>query len=266
MKYLVGFLVALLVIVLLLAGAVWYGAQQAPGFITDKITAETDYVTAIESSSINPFTGSFALNGFSVQNPKDAFPEENFVRVREFSGKIDLPSLVGDRYIVDRATLAIEELAVVITEDSKINAREFYERIVPKGDQPEPDPDAQPIQYLVRDLMVAIDNIRVFDYRSGERQVREYPVNIEVNAQNVDQPQDAIMPVVNAISRSSAGFVATEFLMPALGNVDVEQYRQQAEAEAQKLKEEALGELDKFLGGGKKDEGTADGDGSGGGG
>jgi hypothetical protein len=148
-----------------------------PGLFTSVIENRTGFPARVDSFYANPFTGEVRMRGLVMVNPA-GFAESQFLDLQQFSAKADLFSLLGGNPVLDMTTLDVARITVVTNAQGANNLDLAYRRLATssakKTSAPaKPGAPAQtvspaPLQFLVRNLDVRLNEVVVKDERPGK--------------------------------------------------------------------------------------------------
>lgn len=150
-----------------------------PGLFTSVIENRTGFPARVDSFYANPFTAEVRMRGLVIVNPS-IFGESEFLELHQFTAKADLFSLFGSKPLIDMSTIDVARITVVTNRQGVNNLDLLYRRLSPVASQPASGTaprkrEASPLQFLVRNLDVRLNEVVVKDERPGKvaRQVHE---------------------------------------------------------------------------------------------
>ncbi|CAM2928022.1 hypothetical protein [Rariglobus hedericola] len=146
-----------------------------PGLFTSVIENRTGFAARVDSFYANPFTAEVRMRGLVVANPA-GFGESEFLEVREFTAQADLFSLLGSKPVLDMSTVDVARITVVTNARGSNNLDLMYRRLAVTSPSEKKAKTAagsksaagSPLQFLVRDLDVRLNEVIVRDERPGK--------------------------------------------------------------------------------------------------
>jgi hypothetical protein len=148
-----------------------------PGLFTSVIENRTGFPARVDSFYANPFTGEVRMRGLVVVNPA-GFAESEFLDLQQFSAKADMFSLLGGNPVLDMTTLDVARITVVTNAQGTNNLDLVYRRLATYSAKKTPAPansgatapavSSAPLQFLVRNLDVRLNEVVVKDERPGK--------------------------------------------------------------------------------------------------
>lgn len=194
-------LLALLALILVVCVAAW--VLFLPRVVSSVVRSRTGFEVKVQRLWVNPFTANISMRGLVVENPPD-WPERAFVDLREFRADAKLFSLFGERLEADEVVLDVARVTLVRNREGGLNAVRFKDGFAgeptPAGQPPPPKPGeagAAP-KFLIKRLVVRLDQITYADHSGRQPRVREYPVAINRELTDVDSVAELINPLYTA--------------------------------------------------------------------
>lgn len=144
-----------------------------PGLFTSVIENRTGFSAKVDSFYANPFTAQVSMRGLVVVNPA-GFAESDFLDLKQFTAKADLFSLLGKKPVLDMTTVDVARITVVTNGQGANNLDLLYRRLASAPKKPAAPgaksaaPTASPLQFLVRNLDVRLNEVVVKDERPGK--------------------------------------------------------------------------------------------------
>lgn len=187
-----------------------------PGLFTSVIENRTGFPASVESFYANPFTGEVRMRGLVVVNPA-GFSESKFIDLQQFSAKADLFSLLGKNPVLDMTTLDLARITVVTNAQGANNLDLVYRRLVPAAEKKavaagKAAPQAaSPLQFLVRNLDVRVNEVVVKDERPGKESQNVHQLAFQRQYRNVTPATDFSenLPASVAAAGKNVGEVVT---------------------------------------------------------
>jgi hypothetical protein len=162
-----------------------------PGLFTSVIENRTGFAASVDSFYANPFTAEVRMRGLVVANPA-GFSGSEFLEVREFTAKADLFSLLGSKPVLDMSTVDIARITVVTNAGGTNNLDLIYHRLAvtsPSAKKAKTDgakaAAGSPLQFLVRDLDLRLNEVIVKDERPGKNIETVHPLAFQRSYRNV---------------------------------------------------------------------------------
>ena len=163
-----------------------------PGLITSVIEDRTGFPARVDSFYANPFTGEVRMRGLVIVNPA-GFAESEFLDVQQFSAKADLFSLMSSKPVLAMTTVDVARITVVTNARGANNLDMIYRRFVPAavaapakaGAKPVAAAKSSPLQFLVKNLDVRLEEVVVKDERPGKVAAKVHPLAFQRNYRNV---------------------------------------------------------------------------------
>lgn len=180
-KTIIGFITFVFICVLLVFGAVWAFKEYAPGVVAGEFKAATGFNITTEDIDFSLGKGVVDVHGLQLQNP-EGWPEAEFITVDQVRVDLDPASFkeTASNATIDEIIVDIGDVNLVTTSDAQNNAALFFSRLGAK-------PPSSERPFTIKRLVLAIDNIRVADYSSGEAKVSVIPVNARLERENVTE-------------------------------------------------------------------------------
>jgi hypothetical protein len=186
-----------------------------PGLFTSVIENRTGFPARVDSFYANPFTGEVRMRGLVVVNPA-GFAESQFLDLQQFSAKADLFSLLGGSPVLDMTTLDVARITVVTNAQGTNNLDLVYRRLAvssSKKTSPSAKPGAParqasaPLQFLVRNLDVRLNEVVVKDERPGKTPQNVHTLAFQRSYKNVTPKTDfsANLPAAVAVAGKNVG-------------------------------------------------------------
>lgn len=142
-----------------------------PGLFTSVIENRTGFPARVDSFYANPFTAEVRMRGLVIVNP-EGFAESDFLDLQQFTAKADLFSLLGSKPVLDMTTIDVARITVVTNERGSNNLDLIYRRLAAtpskKSGSKTAPASASPLQFLVRNLDVRLNEVVVKDERPGK--------------------------------------------------------------------------------------------------
>lgn len=235
-----------------------------PGLFTSVIENRTGFPARVDSFYANPFTAEVRMKGLVIVNPT-GFAEADFIELRQFTAKADLFSLLGSKPVLDMTTVDVARLTVVTNASGANNLDLIYRRLAlptppsAKGAKATPGQkpaavagkataSASPLQYLIRNLDLRVNEVVVKDERPGKTPQQLHALAFQRSYRNVTPATkwNTDVPPEVAAAGKNIGEVVTGDLKQLVTNVtqpvDRETYaygdkREKAAAAARKLEE-----------------------------
>lgn len=161
-----------------------------PGLFTSVIENRTGFPARVDSFYANPFTAEVRMRGLVIVNPA-GFGEGDFLDLQEFTAKADLFSLLGKKPVLDMTTLDVARITVVTNERGANNLDLIYRRLAPASTKKvgakstAPTPSSSPLQFLVRNLDVRVNEVVVKDERPGKTAEQIHSLAFQRNFRDV---------------------------------------------------------------------------------
>jgi hypothetical protein len=227
-----------------------------PGLFTSVIENRTGFPARVDSFYANPFTAEVRMRGLVIVNPS-GFGESDFLNLQQFTAKADLFSLLGSKPVLDMTTVDVARITVVTNERGSNNLEMIYRRLAPVSKKAAAKPatakakdSASPLQFLVRNLDVHVDEVVVKDERPGKPPAQVHTLAFQRNYRNVTPETNFntdIPPAVAAAGKNIGEVVSSEFkqvVVNATQPIDRKTYawgdkRENASGTATKLEERA---------------------------
>jgi hypothetical protein len=169
-----------------------------PALVDHELRAVTGFDFHVAVLSADPFTGHVSVRGLSARNPP-AYPDPDFIEVRELRGDVGLFSwLFSKRIVIDDLTIDIEKIVLVRTHDGKTNAGEFmaaFSKPREAGSGPAPAP-RKPTPYLIKKLHLNFDRLVVVDFSGSKKDEKVYALHIDETFINVADSRQLLVPQV----------------------------------------------------------------------
>ena len=143
-----------------------------PGLFTSVIQDRTGFPAQIEYFSANPFTAEVRMRGLVIMNPP-GFADSNCLEMHQFDAKADLFSLLSRTPVLDMSTIDVARITVVTNATGTTNVDLISRRLAPALTGPAARPGAipaaprAPLQFLVRNLEVRVNQVVIKDERPG---------------------------------------------------------------------------------------------------
>jgi hypothetical protein len=224
-----------------------------PGLFTSVIENRTGFSAKVDSFYANPFTAEVRMRGLVIVNPA-GFAESDFVELKQFTAKADLFSLLGKKPVLDMTTLDVARITVVTNARGANNLDLIYRRLASPVSKTSGSktaaPAASPLQFLVRNLDVRLNEVVVKDERPGQKPEQVHALAFQRSYRNVTPAtkfNDELPPAVAAAGKN-IGEVVTGDLKKLVANVtqpiDRKTYawgdkRENSSESARKLEEQA---------------------------
>lgn len=175
-----------------------------PGLFTSVIENRTGFPARVDSFYANPFTGEVRMRGLAVVNPA-GFTESQFLDLKQFSAKADLFSLLGGNPVLDMTTLDVARITVVTNAQGANNLDLVYRRLATSSAKKTAAP--APLQFLVRNLDVRLNEVVVKDERPGKTPQNIHQLAFQRSYKNVTPKTDfsANLPVAVTTAGKSVG-------------------------------------------------------------
>jgi hypothetical protein len=225
-----------------------------PGLFTSVIENRTGFSAKVDSFYANPFTAEVRMRGLVVVNPS-GFSESDFLELKQFTAKADLFSLFGKKPVLDMSTLDVAKITVVTNSRGTNNLDLIYRRLAsPASKKPGASgataSTPSPLQFLVRNLDVRLNEVVVKDERPGKVPEQVHSLAFQRSYRNVTPAtkfNEELPPAVAAAGKN-IGEVVTGDLKQLVANVtqpiDRKTYawgdkRENSSGNARKLEERA---------------------------
>jgi uncharacterized protein involved in outer membrane biogenesis len=182
-----------------------------PGLFTSVIENRTGFPASVESFYANPFTGEVRMRGLVVVNPA-GFNETKFIDLQQFSAKADLFSLLGKSPVLDMTTLDLARITVVTNAQGANNLDLVYRRLALAGEKKAVAAGKpSPLQFLVRNLDVRVNEVVVKDERAGKISENVHQLAFQRSYSNVTPATDFSenLPTSVAAAGKDVGSVLT---------------------------------------------------------
>jgi hypothetical protein len=189
-----------------------------PGLFTSVIENRTGFPATVESFYANPFTGEVRMRGLVVVNPS-GFAESKFIDLQQFSAKADLFSLLSKNPVLDMTTLDLTRITVVTNSQGANNLDLVYRRLASvsekkpasSGNSSAKSAAASPLQFLVKNLDVRVNEVVVKDERAGRASENIHQLAFQRSYRNVTQDTDFSenLPASVAAAGKNVGEVVT---------------------------------------------------------
>jgi len=201
-----------------------------PGLFTSVIENRTGFPCRVDYFYANPFTAEVRLRGLAVVNPA-GFAESDFLELHQFTAKADLFSLLGKNPVLDMSTVDVARITVVTNKQGTNNLELLYRRLAPapaKKLQPGEKPAqtakaaaASPLQFLVRNLDVRLNEVVVKDERPGKVPQQVHQLAFQRSYRNVTPATkfNNDLPPAVAAAGKNIGEVVTGDLKTLVSNV-----------------------------------------------
>lgn len=143
-----------------------------PGLFTSVIQDRTEFPAQIEVFSANPFTAEVRMRGLVILNPP-GFADANCLEISQFDAKADLFSLLSRTPVLDLSTIDVARITVVTNASGTTNVDLISRRFAPAATEPAarsgafPAAHRAPLQFLVRNLEVRVNQVVIKDERPG---------------------------------------------------------------------------------------------------
>ena len=170
-----------------------------PGLFTSVIENRTGFPARVDSFYANPFTGEVRMRGLVVVNPA-GFAEGQFLDLQQFSAKADLFSLLAGNPVLDMTTLDVARITVVTNAQGANNLDLAYRRLATssakktaapaKPGAPAQASSSEPLQFLVRNLDVRLNEVVVKDERPGKTPQNIHQLAFQRSYKNVTPKTD----------------------------------------------------------------------------
>ncbi|MFA6961046.1 MAG: hypothetical protein WC205_09865 [Opitutaceae bacterium] len=143
-----------------------------PGLFTSVIENRTGFPAHVDYFYANPFTAEVRMRGLAIVNPT-GFGNSDFVELRQFTAKADLFSLFGRSPVLDMTTIDVARITVVTNQQGTNNLDLIYRRLASPTDKKSKTgakkaPASSPLQFLVHNLDVRVNEVVVQDERPGK--------------------------------------------------------------------------------------------------
>lgn len=161
-----------------------------PGLFTSVIENRTGFPARVDSFYANPFTAEVRMRGLVIVNPS-GFGESDFLQLQQFTAKADLFSLLSKKPVLDMTTLDVARITVVTNERGANNLDLIYHRLAPVAAKKSgaksatATATASPLQFLVRNLDVRLNEVVVKDERPGKTAEQVHALAFQRSYSNV---------------------------------------------------------------------------------
>jgi uncharacterized protein involved in outer membrane biogenesis len=167
-----------------------------PLVLTTQLRRRTGFDATVQSLAVNPFTGRVALRGLVLTNPP-AFPDREFVEVREFSAGAEVFSLLSDRLVFTFIDVDVAGLTLVKCDNGQANTEVFRRNLTQAPASPtQPSAAAPPRRFLIRRLTVRFDRLVIIDHTGRQPASRDYRLGLNHTYTNVSDPSQLFAPAV----------------------------------------------------------------------
>ncbi len=195
-----------------------------PGLFTSVIENRTGFPAKVDSFYANPFTGEVRLRGLVIVNPS-GFGESDFLDLQQFTAKADLFTLLSRKPVLDMTTVDVTRITVVTNQSGSNNLEMIYRRLAPastakksatasKSPAKPAAASPSPLQFLVRNLDVRLNEVVVKDERPGKTPAQVHALAFQRTYQNVTPAtrfNNDVPPAVAAAGKNIGEVVSTEF-------------------------------------------------------
>lgn len=211
---------------MLLFGLTGAAALAVPLALGSAVEDRTGFVVENASLRLDPISLNTSLTRTDVYNPED-WSEAGFIELRELTIDVSPRTFTEDRIRIDRVVIDFGELVLVTQEDGKTNARVFLEKLgLPRV--AEVIPEADPIladtgngstegegvtldewetdaPYLIDEVILRLDQIRVVDLRRGRGGEAIHAIGLDLRQTDVTDIEAALKPLEEAVSQVGGG-------------------------------------------------------------
>ncbi len=186
-----------------------------PGLFTSVIENRTGFAARVDSFYANPFTAEVRMRGLVMVNPA-GFAESDFLDVQQFTAKADLFSLLGKKPVLDMTTVDVARITVVTNQRGSNNLELLYRRLAPVASK-KPGakaPAVSPLDFLVRNLDVRLNEVVVKDERPGKTPAQVHALAFQRAYRNVTPDTNfntEITPAMTEAGKNIGQVVSGEF-------------------------------------------------------
>lgn len=189
-----------------------------PGLFTSVIENRTGFPARVDSFYANPFTAEVRMRGLVIVNPA-GFGESDFLDLQQFTAKADLFSLFGKKPVLDMTTLDVARITVVTNERGSNNLELIYRRLAAApakkaGAKEKSAPSPSPLQFLVRNLDVRLNEVVVKDERPGKTPEQVHALAFQRSYRDVTPEtkfNNDVPPAVVAAGKNIGEVVSRDF-------------------------------------------------------
>ena len=194
----------------IISALIWLMNPLLPRVTQYYLERKTGFDVHIEALALDPLTISLKLRDASLLNPEPAFPDADFLTIRQFSMRVDpFKFMLGSTRVIDELFLDIEQLAYVKNEEARSNFHAFAAALESASPQDEPTEEkAASSSWEVSRLTLRIRTLKEMDFSQEPPRIREIPVAIEHEFEGVTDLQSILTPLY----RDLAAFNAAETL------------------------------------------------------
>jgi hypothetical protein len=222
-----------------------------PGLFTSVIENRTGFPARVDYFYANPFTAEVRMRGLVIVNPT-GFAESDFLNLQQFTAKADLFSLLGKKPVLDMSTIDVARVTVVTNARGTNNLDLIYNRLGPKKSaaKGKAGSTTSPLQFLVRNLDVRLNQVVVKDERPGKTAEQVHTLAFQRSYRDVtpDTNFNSDLPPSVAAAGKNIGEVVSGDLKQLVANatqpIDRRTYawgdkRENVSGAARKLEEQA---------------------------
>ncbi len=161
-----------------------------PGLFISVIQDRTGFPAKIDYFYANPFTAEVRMRGLVIMNPA-GFADANCLEMRQFTAKADLFSLLSRTPVLDMSTIDVARITVVTNANGTTNLDLISRRLVPASISPAARPGTNPtligapLQFLVRNLDVRVNQVVIKDERPGTSPQQVHQLAFQRNYRDV---------------------------------------------------------------------------------
>lgn len=166
-----------------------------PVVLTTRLRQRTGFDATVQSVVANPFTGTVELRGFVLTNPP-TFPVRDFLEVRQFSADAEILTLFTDRPVFTSMTIDLAKVTLVKRDANHTNAASFEHNLTAPGDPTLPVPSRTAKGFLIRRLVVRIDEVVINDYSGREPTRQDFKLGINQTFTDVTGVRQLMIPAV----------------------------------------------------------------------
>lgn len=245
---------------LLVVGLVFAAAQFGSPLAGWWIEKQTDFPAEMGPVQIDWADTRVELTGINIDNPPEFAPEEDFVQIESIVVDYE-PAIFSDQQTFEEITLHVGQVAYVTNQAGEINVQTFRERLQGEPQPPaeedppaEPAPEREPVAYLIREMRIQIDEIRMADYsRGGDPVIRTIPANVEVVAKDVKEPSDILGPLQEELVRRGMSALSRELISSLLETGTYQQFLERIGSGASDTIDFGADQIRNLLGGQRDD-------------
>lgn len=239
MKILIKLILTLAVVVMiLLACAIFLGNQLLPTVAESLAPRLTGYTLKIEDPYVNLWRGEINLKGMTLEQ-ENAYPKPDKVRIEQFAVNVEMRSLLSSTKVLSDLIVDVEEvtmvrrladavgLDVIMGALNKINPANVFEDEEPQSsesktmDASSEEKAGSSIQYLIRSFTLRVNNIKAIAYLPGADIpiTLDAPLTIDEHFVNVSDVKNTIKPIVTDVMKRSLSLLGKAITKTFTSNV-----------------------------------------------